>query len=98
MTLKELRDKIEATKVELRTLLTSANGTEDQVASVTTLETRLDAEEAELTAAETWDEQQQRLQSRLTTETLTEQAPRRQTHSQRRRRRSRGPGARTRSS
>ena len=80
MKLKELRDKITATKAELRTLLTTANGTKDQVASVTTLETRLDSEEAELTAAEKWDEQQQRLQDRLTTETLTEQAPRQQSH------------------
>ena len=74
MTLKELRDKIAATKAELRTLLPTAE-TDEQIASVTTLETRLDAEEAELTAAQKWDEQQQRLQSRLTTETLTEQAP-----------------------
>ena len=78
MTLKELRDKIAATKTELRTALTTAE-TEDQIAAVTTLETRLDAEEAELTAAERWDEQQQRIQDRLTTDTLTDQAPRRQT-------------------
>ena len=79
MTLEELRDKISATKTELRTLLPTAE-TEEQIVAVTTLETRLDAEEAELTAAEKWDEQQQRLQSRLTTETLTEQAPRQQSH------------------
>ena len=78
MTLQELRDKIAATKAELRTLLPTAE-TDEQRTAVTTLETRLDAEEAELTAAEKWDEQQQRLQSRLTTETLTDQAPRRQT-------------------
>ena len=78
MTLQELRDKINATKAELRTLLPTAE-TDEQRTAVTTLETRLDAEEAELTAAETWDTAQQRLQSRLTTETLTEQAPRRQT-------------------
>ena len=62
--------------------------TEEQRATVTTLETRLDSEEAALTAAEKWDEQQQRLQARLTTETLTEQAPRQQSSRQRRRRRS----------
>ena len=78
MTLQELRDKIAATKAELRTLLTTAE-TDEQIAAVTTLEQRLDAEEAELTAAEKWDEQQQRLQARLTTETLIDQAPRRQT-------------------
>ena len=78
MTLKELRDKIAATKAELRTLVTSAE-TEEQRASVTTLETRLNAEEAELTEAQRWDEQQQRLQDRLSTETLTEQVPRQHT-------------------
>ena len=80
MSLKELRDKIEATKAELRTLLPAAE-TEDQIAAVTTLETRLDAEEAQLTASEKWDEAQQRIQARLTTETLTDQAPRQQTPS-----------------
>lgn len=78
MTLQELRDKINATKAELRTLLPKAE-TEDQIAAVTTLEQRLDAEEAELTAAEKWDEQQQRLQDRLSTDDLTGQAPRQQT-------------------
>ena len=39
MTLKEIRDKIAATKNELRTLVTSAE-TEEQRASVTTLEKR----------------------------------------------------------
>ena len=78
MTLKEIRDKIAATKNELRTLVTSAE-TEEQRASVTTLETRLDAEEAELASSQKWDEQQQRLQDRLSTETLTEQAPRQHT-------------------
>ena len=80
MTLQELRDKINATKAALRTLLPKAE-TEDQIAAVTTLEQRLDAEEDELTAAEKWDEQQQRLQARLTTETLIDQAPRQQTRS-----------------
>ena len=79
MTLKELRDKINATKSELRTLLTTAT-TDEQHAAVDTLETRLNAEEAELVAAGKWDEQQQRLQARLTTADLTDQAPRQQSH------------------
>ena len=78
MTLQEIRDKIAATKNELRTLVTSAE-TEEQRASVTTLETRLNAEEAELASSQKWDEQQQRLQDRLSTETLTEQVPRQHT-------------------
>ena len=78
MTLKELRDKINATKAELRALLPTAE-TDEQRAAVTTLETRLDAEEAELTAAETWDTAQQRIQARLTTEALIDGAPRQQT-------------------
>ena len=75
MTLKELRDKIAATKDELRTLLTTAE-TDEQIAAVDTLEQRLDSEEAELKAAEKWDAKQQRLQARLTTDTLSGQAPR----------------------
>ena len=78
MTLQEIRDKIAATKVELRGILATAE-TEEQRAAVDTLEKRLDAEEAELTAAEKWDEQQQRLQARLSTNDLDSQAPRRQT-------------------
>ena len=78
MTLQAIRDKIAATKVELRGILSTAS-TDEQIASVTTLEQRLDAEEAELTAAERWDEQQQRLQARLSTGDLDGQAPRRHT-------------------
>ena len=78
MTLKELQDKIAATKAELRKLLPDAE-TDEQRTAITTLETRLDAEETELTAAETWDEQQQRIQDRLSTADLTAQAQRQQT-------------------
>ena len=78
MTLQEIRDKIAATKVKLREVLPNAE-TEEQRAEVTTLETRLNAEEAELASSQKWDEQQQRLQDRLSTETLTEQAPRQHT-------------------
>ena len=78
MTLKELRDKIEATKAELRTLLPAAE-TEEEIAAITTVEQRLDSEEGELSAAEKWDEAQQRIQARLTTETLIDKAPRKKT-------------------
>ena len=44
------------------------------------MEQRLDAEEAELEKAEKWDEQQQRLQARLTTDALIDDAPRQHTH------------------
>ena len=78
MTLQEIRDKIAATKVKLREVLPNAE-TEEQRAEVATLETRLNAEEAELASSEKWDEQQQRIQDRLSTETLTEQVPRQHT-------------------
>ena len=78
MTLQEIRDKIAATKNELRTLVTSAE-TEEQRASVTTLETRLNAEEAELKEAQRWNEQQERIQARLSTGVLIDGAPRKQT-------------------
>ena len=81
MTLKELtRQDFGHESSNCVTIVTTAE-TEEQRAAVTTLETRLDAEEAELTASEKWDEAQQRIQARLTTETLTEQAPRKQTPS-----------------
>ena len=81
MKLQELRDKIVATKAELRTLLANAkaDATDEARAAVYTAEARLVSEEAELVKAEKWDADQQRIQARLTTEALIDGAPRQQT-------------------
>ena len=78
MTLKEIRDKIAATKAKLREVLPNAE-TEEQRAEVLSLEERLNAEEAELAAAEKWDADQARIQARFSTGDLLSQAPRRHT-------------------
>ena len=78
MTLQELRDKIAATKAKLREVLPTAE-TEEQRAEVTTLETRLNSEEEELASAQRWNEQQERIQARLGTESLIDGAPRQRT-------------------
>ena len=93
MTLQEIRDKIAATKAKLREVLPNAE-TDEQRAEVSTLEERLNSEEAELTDAQKWDEQQQRLPGSSVDRDLDGAGPSAAYEGKRPGSRSRGQGAR----